>query len=137
MKIKPKQYAIALYEAVKDAPKEKVRDILNNFVKVLEKNNGLRFAPKIIEYFSNYANRMEGTGDLKIKTAEPVGENLIQKIKKAAPIFLKKEFKKINVREEVDPELMGGFILEIDDMVFDASVKNKFKTLTKILNPKS
>ncbi len=134
MKIKPKQYAIALYGAVKDAPKEKVRGILNNFVKTLAKNNALRFAPQIINYFTKYANHAEGIADLKIKTAEPIGEGLIQKIKKAAPDILGKDFKKINITEEIDKSLIGGFILECDDAVFNASIKNKFQTLNKILN---
>ncbi|MBU1146538.1 ATP synthase F1 subunit delta [Patescibacteria group bacterium] len=134
MKIKPKQYAVALYEAVKDAPKEKVRGILDNFVKTLVKNNALRFAPQIIDYFVKYANRTEGIADLKIKSAEPIKDELIERIKKAAPEILGKDFKKINIQQEVKQGLMGGFVLECDDIIFDASIKNKFQTLNKILN---
>ncbi|MFA5413702.1 MAG: F0F1 ATP synthase subunit delta [Patescibacteria group bacterium] len=129
MKIKPKQYAIALYEVIKDAPKEKVRDILSNFVKTLEKNNALRFAPQIIEYFIKYANRAEGIADLKITSTEPIKEDLIEKIKKVAPDILGKSFKKINIQQGTNPELMGGFVLECDDAIFDASIKNKFRIL--------
>ncbi|MFA5128645.1 MAG: ATP synthase F1 subunit delta [Patescibacteria group bacterium] len=129
MKIKPKQYAIALYEAVKDAPKEKVRSILGNFIKTLAKNNAFRFAPQIIEYFIKYANHAEGIVDLKIKSAEPIKEDLMEKIKQSAPTILKKSFKKINITKEVDPSLIGGFILEAEDMVFDSSLKNKFRIL--------
>lgn len=129
MKIKPKQYAVALYESIKDAPKERVRDILNNFVKTLAKNNALRFAPRIIEHFIKYANQAEGIADLKIKSAEPIKEDLVEKIKNAAPDILGKDFKKINVTEEIDPSLIGGFVLECDDIIFDASVKNKFNIL--------
>jgi len=136
MKIKPKQYASALYEAIKDVPKEKVRGILDNFIKTLAKNNALRFAPQIIDYFIKYANRAEGVLDLKIKSAEPMKDDLIEKIKKNAPNILRKDFKKINVKEESDPNLVGGFVLESEDVVFDASIKNKFQTLNKILNLK-
>ncbi|MFH2136474.1 MAG: ATP synthase F1 subunit delta [Patescibacteria group bacterium] len=134
MKIKPKQYAVALYEAVKDASKEEVRGILDNFVKTLVKNNALRFAPQIIDYFVKYANRTEGIADLKIKSAEPIKDELIERIKKAAPEILGKDFKKINIQQEVKQGLMGGFVLECDDIIFDASIKNKFQTLNKILN---
>ncbi|MFA6594660.1 MAG: ATP synthase F1 subunit delta [Candidatus Buchananbacteria bacterium] len=129
MKIKPKQYAIALYEVIKDAPKEKVRDILSNFVKTLEKNNALRFAPQIIEYFIKYASRAEGIADLKITSTESIKEDLIEKIKKVAPDILGKSFKKINIQQGINPELMGGFVLECDDAIFDASIKNKFRIL--------
>lgn len=136
MKIKPKQYAVALYEAVHDVPRDLARGILDNFVKTLAKNNALRFAPQIINHFIKYANRAEGIADLKIKTAEPIKDDLIEKIKKSAPEILGKDFKKINVRQEVREDLMGGFILECDDMIFDASIKNKFKILSKALNLK-
>jgi len=129
MKIKPKQYAIALYEAAKDTPKEKIRAVLANFVKILAKNNALRMAPQIIEHFSKYANRVEEIADLKISSAEPIKENLLEEIKKAAPALLGKKLKKINVRQEIDPALLGGFVLEAEDTVFDASVKNKFRLL--------
>jgi ATP synthase F1 delta subunit len=137
MKIKPKQYAVALYEATKDAPREKMRDILDNFVKILAKNNALRFAPQIINYFTKYANQAEGIADLKIKSTEPIKGDLAEKIKKIAPVILGKNFKKINITEEIDKSLVGGFVLECGDAIFDASVKNKFQTLNKILNLKS
>lgn len=136
MKIKPKQYAVALYEAVKDVPKEKVRGILDNFIKTLAKNNAFRFAPQIIDYFVKYANRAEGIADLKIKSASSIKDDLLEKIKKAAPEILGRDFKKINVQQEVKEYLIGGFILECDDMIFDASIKNKFKILSKALNLK-
>ncbi|MBI5071500.1 ATP synthase F1 subunit delta [Candidatus Falkowbacteria bacterium] len=134
MKIKPKQYAVALYEAIKDAPREKARDVLDNFVKTLAKNNALRLAPQIIDYFTKYANQVEGIADLKIKSTEPIKGDLAEKIKKVAPAILRKNFKKINIIEEIDKSLVGGFVLECDDAVFDASIKNKFQTLNKILN---
>jgi len=129
MKIKPKQYAIALYEAIKDAPREKVRGILDNFVKTLTKNNALRLAPQILDHFTKYANRAEGIANLKIKSAAPIKEDLIEKIKNVAPAILGKDFKKINLQQESSLDLMGGFILEAEDMVFDASIKNRFRIL--------
>jgi F-type H+-transporting ATPase subunit delta len=136
MKIKPKQYAIALYEAVKDAPKEKVREILENFIKMLVKNNALRFAPQIIDYFIKYANQTLEIGNLKIKSAEPFKDEIVKKLEKAAPAILRKQFKKINVTEEIDPSLIGGFVLESEDIVFDNSLKNKFKILKNYLSVK-
>lgn len=129
MKIKPKQYAIALYEAANGLPDEKVKLTMANFIKILVKNNALRMAPQIVAYFSDYANRMTGAADLEIKTAEPIDEKLLNEIKEAAPDLLGKKFKKINVKKEVDASLIGGFVLHCEDMVFDGSLKNKFKIL--------
>lgn len=129
MKIKPKQYAISLYEAIKDAPPSKIKIIAENFVKILVKNNALRMTPQIISYFQKYANKVEGIVDLKIKTVEPLKIENLEWLKKMVPALLKREIKKINIQQEIDPSLIGGFILEYDDLVFDASLKNKFNIL--------
>ena len=131
MKLKPKQYAISLYEAVAGAPSDKVGPILANFVKILVKNNALKMAPQIVEYFKNYANRAEGIAEIKIKTAETIKDELTEKIKKIVPEIFGQSFKKISVKKEVDPSLLGGFVLETEDKIFDASVKNKLKLLKK------
>jgi F-type H+-transporting ATPase subunit delta len=90
-------------------------------------------APSIIDYFSRYANNAEGIVNLKIKTAHPIKEDLAEIIKKEAPGLLNKKFKRANVIKETDSSLIGGFILESDDSVFDASVKNKLIILKNIL----
>ncbi len=137
MKIKSKQYAISLYEAVKDVPPSRVKIVIENFVKLLVKNNALKVAPQILDYFKNYAEKIEGVVDLKLKIIEPLGRENISRLEKIVPLLFKREIKKVNLQQEVDPNLIGGFVLECDDLVFDASVKNKFKTLAKILNLKS
>lgn len=129
MKIKPRQYAIALYEATKDLPKAKAEEFLAKFVKILVKNNALGSADRIVEHFIKYANSKEGIVDLKIKTPQPMKEDLVEVLKKEAGRLLGKKLEKTNIQKETDPGLLGGFILECGDTVFDASLKNKFKIL--------
>ncbi len=129
MKIKPKQYAISLYEATKDLSGEKAKAVLRNFVSLLSRNNALRFAPQIIENFIKYANQKEGIANLTIRSAQPMKEDLIEVLKKEAPDLLRKKFKTASVEKKTESDLIGGFILECEDTVFDASLKNKFKIL--------
>jgi F-type H+-transporting ATPase subunit delta len=133
MKIKPKQYAIGLYEATRDLPTSKIKVAIENFVKILVKNNALRMAPQILDYFQKYTNKIEGIADLKIKTVELLKEENLSQLKILLPALLKKEIKKINIQQKIDPNLIGGFTIECDDLVFDASVKNKFSILKKNL----
>jgi F-type H+-transporting ATPase subunit delta len=134
MRIKPKQYAISLYEAVRDVPSSEVKVVIENFVKLLVKNNAFKMAPQILSYLKSHVNKMEGIADLKVKTAEPLGEENLSRLKKIIPTLLKREIKTINVQQEINPNLIGGFILECDDLVFDASIKNKFNVLKNNLS---
>lgn len=129
MKIKPKQYAVALYETLAGLSREKTDFVIGNFVKFLVKNNILRSAPQIINHFQKYANKKEGVVELKIKTPHKFKSETIAEIKNALPGLLNKKIEKINVTEEIVENLIGGFILECDDFIFDSTIKNKLKII--------
>ncbi|MEZ4980170.1 MAG: F0F1 ATP synthase subunit delta [Saprospiraceae bacterium] len=38
---------------------------------------------------------------------------------------------KVEILTEVDPELLGGFVVEFDDRLYDASVKHQLRKLKK------
>jgi F-type H+-transporting ATPase subunit delta len=39
----------------------------------------------------------------------------------------------VELKETIDPEIIGGFILQIDDKYIDASIKNKLRKIKKEL----
>jgi len=129
MKIKPKQYAISLYEAVKNVQPSEVGIIIGNFIELLVKNNALKMSPQIFDYLQKHINKIEGIVNLKIKTIEQLSEENLSRLKSLVPLLVGKEVKKINIQQEIDSSLIGGFVLECDDLVFDASIKNKFNIL--------
>lgn len=129
MRIKPKQYAVSLYEATKNLAPAEIRPALINFVKILVKNNSLKDAAQIINHFLKYSNQKEGVIDLKIKTAHQIKDELVREICQIVPNFLDRKAAKINVKKEIDETLLGGFVLECEDMVFDGSLKNRIKIL--------
>ena len=134
MKIKPKQYAVALYETLLGLSDKEANVVIGKFVALLQQRNILRLAPQIIKQFKKYADDKEGVVDLKIKTSHKSTEKTISEIKKVLPDLIEKDIKKVNVVEEIDEKLLGGFILECDDFVFDSSLKNKLKVLKNNLN---
>ncbi|MBI5010574.1 MAG: F0F1 ATP synthase subunit delta, partial [Bacteroidia bacterium] len=40
---------------------------------------------------------------------------------------------KVEMEETVDPDIIGGFILRVDDSFIDASLKNKLRKINKEL----
>ena len=48
-------------------------------------------------------------------------------------LFLKVYSTKVELEEKIDPEIIGGFILRIDDNYIDASIRNKLRKIKKEL----
>jgi len=121
-----KQYAIALYESLKDEKSpEKIERKIFNFAKILKKNNDFKLSPKIIKEFEKCWNKEKGIVILEIKSANPVAEEKKAAIKK---LFNAKQ-KQVEIKEKIDKNLIGGAVLKIGDIIIDNSVKNHLQKL--------
>jgi F-type H+-transporting ATPase subunit delta len=86
-------------------------DIFKEFVTLVDKKNGIVKA--------NVVSASELNGELKNK----VSKN-----------FEKKLNKKISANYSINPDLIGGFIVKIEDTVYDSSVKHQLVLLSKKLS---
>ena len=56
---------------------------------------------------------------------------------KSSRLFCRKQDKRVEFIHEVDPSIIGGFIVRVDSMQLDASVNKELKLLRlKLLNSK-
>jgi F-type H+-transporting ATPase subunit delta len=81
-----------------------------------------------------YLNIYRSSIDVEIVTlitAGEINEELIVKAKKIASGLTPK--KNIEFKHIHDPSVIGGFILKIGDLLYDASVKRKLFTIKKHL----
>ena len=71
---------------------------------------------------------------VRIITAMELNEEAIGKIKS---LILQKAGQEVEFIHEVDPSIIGGFIVRVDSMQLDASVNKELKLLRlKLLNSK-
>lgn len=128
-KISVKKYAISLYEIVKEG-KVGISQTIDNFVKLLIKNNDLSRVDKIIEAFDEYAKEQEGMIEVEAKTARVLDkkdrESIVENLEKTLN-------KKVSLKEEQDKELIGGIVLKYKDTVVDGSIKKKLESLNNQL----
>jgi len=127
--ISAKKYAIALYELVKDADEEKTKELLKSFMRTVIANKDMNKMDKIIRAFSEYYNDLNNTLEIKLTTAESVTEQLGHIQQK-----LKESFgKDIELKEKIDPNIIGGIILQYGDNVADGSIRKKVANLADSL----
>jgi len=127
MKITPKEYAIGLYEATKDAPKEEMAEKIAEFVKILKIDNVLSIEKKIVEEYEKYYRKQKNILRIKIRSGEKVSPETIS-------TMMKNFSKQVEIEEEIDEDLIGGIVVEIEsDLMIDGSVKKKLEVMKEAI----
>ena len=108
-----------------------VEDITLSLIGLLVKNGRESYLPSIARVFIHETLKYKGITKSMLTTALRVDE----KVKKQIVDLVTGVFKtKVELEEVVDSEIIGGFILRVDDNYIDASVRNKLNKVKKELN---
>ncbi len=105
------------------------RDVLS-FLKILcEKKHIAEFSECANEYFTMY-NEIGKISNAKVTSAVELTENekaaLLEKLEKSSG-------KKIVIDYVVDPEILGGLIVETDGKIMDSSLKKHLKDMKDVI----
>jgi F-type H+-transporting ATPase subunit delta len=132
MKVTASQYANTLYELTDGKSKQDVGSVVAGFLKVLQKNNQLKMAGKIIEKFSNLYNQKNGIVEAEIATARKLESSQVHKVES----YVKEKYKakEVVIKNKIDESIKGGIVIKVGDEILDASVANKLKKLESILS---
>jgi F-type H+-transporting ATPase subunit delta len=107
----------------------KVSQLTSLFIKLLGSKNRENNLPEIIGSYIEQYNEIKGIHKVKITTATPLSPDLknsfISKIKSANNIS------NIELEATVDEKLVGGFILEMEGKLVDASILRDLKDVKK------
>lgn len=129
MKISPRKYAEALLGALDGTPKNKAEFYLDNFLKIIERNNDVKILLDIVKELEKIGRESAGLKNVTITTTTALSEEAVKEIvQKLEKVFSSK----IEIRREVKPDILGGVVIESGEDYFDKSLKshiNKFKYL--------
>lgn len=96
-------------------------------MELVVKNNRVDFMRDIALAFMRQYRENNGIARVEIVTATELGDNEINAIIDVVKNQLKG--KTIELSKRVDPSLIGGFMVDVDSRVLDASVKNQLEKL--------
>lgn len=108
-------------------------DVLKNFLATLAENNRLGLLEGVIEKFETLISAHKGEIELSITSAQELDNKAIQRIEKAVSKSEFSQGKKLKVVTKVNPDVLGGLIVEIGDRTIDLSVSSKINRLNKAL----
>lgn len=102
-----------------------------SLVDLLIKNGRENYLPSVARVFRDETLKYQGITETFLTTAMPVNDEIRKKISALITSVFKT---KVELKETVDEEILGGFILKVNDNFIDASVRNKLRKVRKELS---
>ncbi len=109
---------------------QKLEPDIEKLTALLVKNGRVPYLKYILESFCRKYRKWAGIEKVTLEVASPSDE-LDLKIKK---LLSDKYGESIVLDQKVNPDLIGGFVLMIDDMMVDTSIKKKLDTIHRSLD---
>jgi F-type H+-transporting ATPase subunit delta len=136
--------ADAGFLAVLENPKLKLEDKIQMVLKVLGDQNPLAFnllslliargsigiVREIAAEYEKLLNNYRGVETAEVLTAVPLDENDLQKLTERIGSLVGK---KVVLKTEVDPALIGGIVARVDGKLLDGSTRSKLEALRREL----
>lgn len=110
---------------IDSALKESLSEEMRQFLKLLLKKGRMAIFPDIAEYARRaYSHGIEI--DAVLKTSYPLDTEMIQRIKSELEDKFKK---KLHLYVELEPDLLGGISVKIENTIIDGSVWRRFEDM--------
>lgn len=93
---------------------------------VITRKNREMILPAIADEFVRLYRQHNGIDTVVVTTSVPLTTELRQKL---VSTIKERTGKKVALTEKVNPDLIGGFVLQIGDQMMDNSIKSKLKAL--------
>ncbi|WP_166828058.1 ATP synthase F1 subunit delta [Thalassoroseus pseudoceratinae] len=105
-----------------------------NFLRVLVRNQRMELLPLVMKMAAIENNRLHGRQPVVIRTARALTDEQHQQIQDQLRSRLPFE---PMLEVEIQPELLGGLIIQIGDTVYDSSLRSRMKQLRGRLRQRS
>lgn len=105
----------------------KVSELTTAFSNLLINKNREFFLPEIVNAFLDQYNVIKGIHKVKLTTASPVSEEVKRSI--VSKVTKESSLDRIELESVVKEEIIGGFILEFENNLVDASIRRDLRDL--------
>jgi len=122
----PKVSAQQAFDLITSVAKSALPEKARNFLRTVIDNGRLAALPDMAAQFRALMNAQSGSSDAVVYSAFPMDAAAVAEL----AVTLEKRFaRKLNVRVELDPEIIGGVRVVVGDEVLDASVTARMEQM--------
>jgi F-type H+-transporting ATPase subunit delta len=106
--------------------KGRVSDLTMSMFHILTRKNREAFLYDIAKAFTEQYNVFSGIEIAEITTTFPLSDDQKNSFRK---MVAQQDGKKVNLKETIDEDILGGYILKVGDRQIDESIKTKLQRL--------
>jgi len=99
---------------------------LRDFVGVIATNRRLRYLREIVQAFAHRVAARRGIMTAHVATAHPLTDVQRQQLRAR---LIEAGYGNVNIHEAVQPDLLGGLVLQIGARLYDTSLKSRLQRL--------
>jgi F-type H+-transporting ATPase subunit delta len=111
---------------LKAAFENRVSPLFFQFLGVLNQNNRLAILPEVAQAYQRILDQLAGRVAVKVTSARELTPAQLEQVQKTLAESLGKT---PMIHLAVDPELLGGMIVQIGDRVYDTTIRTRLETL--------
>jgi len=133
MKITTTQYANLLLEAFGTSDKNDQKTLVKGIAKLIRQNRDITKLDDIENSYKLFKKRNSGQIEGIVYTANELSNNELTSIQKA--IAIKKDIldKSISLKNEINSDIKGGFVVKFENEILDGSLDSKIDRIKKAL----
>ena len=128
MKITAQQYAESLLSALESVKPSDHDRVIENFLKILSQNGDMALYEKVIKEFEILDKKKKGISEAEVIFSKEAENNskILDELNRIVG-------KKVEMKQKIDENIIGGIVVKVDDTLIDASLKTQLKTLNQQL----
>lgn len=101
-----------------------LQKITYGFINLILKKGREKYLPQIVNEFVKQYNFLKKSITATVITAQPVDDAFLEKVKSKFPTGFT-----VQLSNEVDPSIIGGFVIKFGDTYYNASVAHHLKKI--------
>ena len=105
-------------------------DLARRFLGLLTRNYRLHHLPAILEAIDEALNRRLGIAVARVTTAQPIDEAERRRLQETLERIAGR---KVDLKLDVDPALLAGFVAHMDSSLYDASLAGQLERMAEQL----
>jgi F-type H+-transporting ATPase subunit delta len=119
---------ISIFEAIFD---NKITKLTSSFFKLVFRKGRMIALPEILASFDAQYRKHHKIQIIEITTAIPVNEDILTYIQTKMQGLPRFSESKLEMKAKVDETVIGGFVLQSDDILYDASIRHDLSVIKK------